>query len=365
MWHGGWSRMSTDDRVDIVAPSMGLEEQAAALYIRQRSGDWTPLDQAALDAWLTDAAHARAYRAIQHAWRTLEVHSAAPGLIAFRGDALQRARRDRWTRGLRRGAGFYRRCAVGAFVALLFGLGLKILLGSLSYASYQTQLGERRVIELADRSQIVLDESTAIRVRMTRDARVVHLLDGQAQFIVAHDPRRPFLVEAGGNTITAVGTSFNVEYLGADMRIDMVEGKVVVAVAEPTTAPDQQSAGRLPAATAAPATDHTLDLAAGEELNVEPGGQTRIVRNADISAAIAWRQGKIIFKNTPLGEAARRLNRYSKVQLQISDTSLAQERISGVFDLGDTMVFAEAVQSSLPVVTRQAGPNLLILSPAP
>jgi len=215
----------------------------------------------------------------------------------------------------------------------------------------------------------VLDGRTAIRVTMARDARVVHLLGGQAQFIVAHDPHRPFLVEAGGSTITAVGTSFNVEYVDADLRVDMVEGQVVVAVAEPRAAPGRPSAGRPPAATAAAAAaaaaERTLDLVAGEELDVGPRGRTQLVRNADISAAIAWRQGKIIFKNTPLGEAARRLNRYSNIQLQISDPSLAQERISGVFDLGDTLVFAEAVESSLPVVARQAGPNLLILSPSP
>ncbi len=351
--------MSTDDRVDVVGPLGGLEEQAAAFYIRQHSGEWTARDEAELGAWLIDPAHARAYGAIQHAWQRLEVHSVAPGLIAFRGDALQRARGVGWRRLWHRGADFYRWCAIGAVVAVLLSLGLKVLLGSSSRASYHTQLGERRNVELSDRSQIMMDERTAIRVRMTRDARVVDLLDGQAQFVVAHDPRRPFLVEAGGNTITAVGTSFNVEYVDAQMQIDMVEGKVVVAVAESAATAQPQS--ERPAAVLG----RTLDLAAGEELNVDRAGRTRIVHNADIDAAIAWRSGKIIFDNTPLAEAARRLNRYSRMQLRISDPSLARERISGVFDLGDTLVFAEAVQSSLPVVTRQAGPNLLILSPSP
>jgi len=356
--------MSTDERANVVAPAGSLEEQAAAFYIRECSGDWSPLDQVELNAWLSEPAHRRAYAAIQHAWHSLERHSVAPGLITFRGDALHRARRDGGLRPWQR-APFYWRCAAGVLVAALLGLGLRVLVGGWSDTSYRTPLGQRRTVELSDRSQIVLDGRTAIRVTMARDARVVHLLGGQAQFIVAHDPHRPFLVEAGGSTITAVGTSFNVEYVDADLRVDMVEGQVVVAVAEPRAAPGRPSAGRPPAATATAAPERTLDLVAGEELDVGPRGQTQLVRNADISAAIAWRQGKIIFKNTPLGEAVHRLNRYSNIQLQISDPSLAQERISGVFDLGDTLVFAEAVESSLPVVARQAGPNLLILSPSP
>jgi transmembrane sensor len=338
----------------------GLEEQAAAAYIRQQSGDWTQADQAELDAWLADPAHERAYRSVWRAWHIIGTHSASPELIAYRSDALQRRRRDKNIPAATSRRAFGRWCAVGVLAALLVGLGLKLPLRGSSETDYRTALGEQRSLELADRSRIVLDAGTALRVRMTRDARVVDLLKGQAQFLVAHDPRRPFLVEAGASTITAVGTSFNVEYLDERMKVDMMEGKVVVAVAETSTTRGPSFAGPLRTAAAG----RTLDLAAGEELNVGPRGQTRIVHNADVGAAIAWKDGKIIFKNTPLGEAVRQMNRYSRLQLRLSDPSLAQERISGVFNLGDTLVFAGAAQSSLSAVLQQVAPDLLVLSPA-
>src|SRR6185312_14443765 len=109
----------------------------------------------------------------------------------------------------------------------------------------------------------------------------------------------------------------------------------------------------------------TLDMSAGEELQVAPGGQTQVLHDADVAGAIAWREGKIIFKATPLGEAVRRLNRYSVIKLRINDPSLAAERISGVFDLGDALVFADAIQSILGVRAQRINAGELVLSPAP
>ncbi len=350
--------MDPEDKPAPDAVSASLEEQAASALIRAKSDQWTSHDEEKLTAWLADPAHARAFSIVRRAWRAVGTHSASPELIALRRDAL---RHDHVLR---------RPWAIAALV-MLCAAGLWLGLHSVGRVGYQTGIGEQRVVELTDRSRIALDAATSLRVRMTRDARVVNLLEGQAQFMVAHDPRRPFLVEVGANTITAVGTSFNVEYLDKRMKIDMVDGKVTVAVPAPAPAP--AAAAGTGAGARAPAVaplhplraDRMLDLAAGEELDVGPGEQPRVLHNADIDAAIAWRQGKIIFKDTPLGDALRRLNRYSSLQLQIGDASLAAERISGVFDLGDTEVFAEAVQSSLPVIARHAGPNLLILAPAP
>jgi transmembrane sensor len=191
--------------------------------------------------------------------------------------------------------------------------------------------------------------------------------------MVAHEHRRPFLVQVGPSTITAVGTSFNIEYLDARMKLDMVEGRVLVAVAGPShasgsTNPTDPSAAASDSARARSApeesTPRPLDLSAGEELTVAPGGEAQLVHNADIAAAIAWRDGKIIFKNTPLGDAVRRLNRYSLVQLRIGDPALAQERINGVFQLDDALVFADAIESTLGVQAHRIGSRELLLSPA-
>ena len=50
-----------------------------------------------------------------------------------------------------------------------------------------------------------------------------------------------------------------------------------------------------------------------------------------------------------LGDAVARLNRLSRVRLEIEPGALAEMNVTGVFDAGDAEAFAEAVQSYLPV----------------
>jgi len=91
--------------------------------------------------------------------------------------------------------------------------------------------------------------------------------------MVASDPRRPFRVEAGEHTITAVGTSFNVDFLDKYMQVAMVEGKVAVSVAVPSGASGGVSGKGL-----SPAFVHrTIDLIEGQELRVEPDGRALLV----------------------------------------------------------------------------------------
>jgi len=345
---------SADDN-GVDEPPASLEEQAALTYIRRQSGEWAARDQAELDAWLADPAHADAYWKVHLAWQAVGIHSTSAPLLDVRGAALRRARTPRQ----RRGRWLYAGWALAASIVLLLGVALERILNTGNEVTYQTGTGEQQLIELADSSRIALDAKTSLRVRMTRDVRMIELLGGQAQFIVAHDHRRPFVVEAGRDAIVAVGTSFNVQYFDASLEVDIVAGKVVVQAPGPFKAPPA------PHRLYVPAPDRTIDLGAGDELNVDPNGQAVIARDADVAAALAWRQGKVIFRNTPLDEAVRRLNRYSTLQLKITDPMLAQQRISGVFELGDTVAFAEAAQASLSLIARQRGKNVLLLSPSP
>ena len=63
----------------------------------------------------------------------------------------------------------------------------------------------------------------------------------------------------------------------------------------------------------------------------KPSECRRLIRSGD-----CWREGKVIFRTEQLGDAVRRINRYSQIQIEIDDLSLASRPISGVFETGDT-----------------------------
>jgi transmembrane sensor len=336
-----------------------LEDRAAAAIVRRQSGDWTAADQRQLDDDLADPDFAAAYARASRAWQAVGGYATSPEIMAMREQALSGLRRKQVARWGRPASAWpWRGAAVAAAVllAVALGLGARSYFDDATEASFATEIGEQRIIELEDHSRIALDAGTTLHVRLTRDSRIIELAQGQAQFMVASDPRRPFRVHAGDHTITAVGTSFNVEYLDRSMEVAMVEGKVAVSIGVPGGGSPGEGVARRNAVT---------DLVAGEELKVDADGRARLDRKADIESAIAWRQGKIILKDTPLGEAVRRLNRYSRLQVRIGDESLAALRVSGVFESGDTLAFVEALQSYLPVVVHRESPDLLSLSPRP
>jgi transmembrane sensor len=240
---------------------------------------------------------------------------------------------------------------VGLLPAVQTSLGLRS-------DSYATTIGEHRSIELEDGSHMVLDAMTRVRVRIDDDVREVDLLEGQAQFTVAKDVRRPFRVSAGSRTIVALGTEFNVEFTNDNVRLAMLEGRVAVVARDAMferlstllhrNARASSTSGLDEAPTAAkPAT--LIEVSAGEELRIDGRGRSTFIAEGDLAGALAWRQGKVVFHDETLSEAARRINRYSRQHIDVDDPALRDMRVSGVFAANDATAFAVALQAYLPV----------------
>jgi transmembrane sensor len=323
-------------------------DQAANDFLRRRDSSWTAADQAALDSRLAnDRTFAEAYRRAEQSWQAVGRHATSPELMALREQAIARARQASARRWSAPGArsGYLGRWATAAVILIVCAMVWQFSPYGYEPGLYKTGIGEQKVVELSDHSHIALDARTQLRVRFSADARIVQLLEGQAQFSVAKDPARPFKVEAGSKTIVAVGTVFDVEYVDRQVHVAMVEGRVAVL--------SHDSSGSLTAPDANSTSSNSLpiELNAGEALQVRADGASTLLPKADIEAATAWRQGKVIFRDQTLAEAVHRLNRYSRQQVVIDDPALAQMKVSGVFDSGDAQAFAEAMQAYLPVAT--------------
>jgi transmembrane sensor len=337
----------TGNSVRIPSPPADIHDQAADAFLRRLNGRLSATEQVAIEWRLSnDPPFARSYAQVEASWKSVSRHATSPELMALREQAIARARKHsarRWSLPGAQSASFKKWVAAAA---ILVGIGVGWQLSPYGYEpdTYKTGFGEQKVVELTDHSHIALDARTRLHVRFSRDARVVELQEGQAQFSVAKDPARPFKVEAGNRTIIAVGTVFTVEYVDREVRVAMVEGKVAVLSQNPpnTAAPSGFDAKSNDAT-------RDIELSAGEALQVRADGAATLVPKADIEAATAWREGKVIFRDQSLREAVHRLNRYSRQQVIVDDPALAQMKVSGVFDSGDAQAFAEAMQAYLPV----------------
>jgi len=347
-----------------------LLEEAAAW--RARLGG-TPHPQCGeFASWLArDPHHREAWQAVQEPWDVLGQHAAAPGVIELRRAALAHAhqafRSTLWPQRLRRPA-LLATAAVGVLAA-----GAFLFWQQYRTDVYQTGFGERRVVTLADGSQLTLDARSEVSVRYTSDARALTLVRGQAQFDVALDVARPFAVTAEGHKVIATGTAFDVDLLGPKLLVTLLKGHVVVLPQSAATVPWLPHAASTGAgsATAAGAESRAAS-AVGDAMNriyLDPGEQLVMsssaapqINHVDIERVTAWERGEIVFDNEPLASVIQRMNRYGPRHIIIGDEQTGNLRISGVFHEGDLDGFVSTIASYLSVRANERPDGDVVLT---
>lgn len=300
-----------------------MREQASAWVVRLNS-EPSEVDLDRFGQWRSQSAlHERAFDEVMAAWICVGEHAAAPQLLAMRRDALERAHRfeGRWNRR-----------AIIAAVSLLV---LAPLLGLVWYQlrapgeqQFQTAHGEQRVIVLDDGSRMSLDAVTRVAVRYTSDARSIELLAGRANFEVAKDVTRQLKVRAGPRTVTAIGTVFTVEREPHNVVVTLMEGLVAVTSSDTSTT--------------------HIEMRPRQELRMTDSGEVALREGIDPDQSLAWREGKLIFDDEPLGVVVARMNNYVTTPI-VAEGRASELRVSGVFKAGDTGAFVEAIKSYFPV----------------
>lgn len=237
----------------------------------------------------------------------------------------------------------------------------------------RTDLGERREVLLADGSIVQVDPGSSLRVRLTAQTRRVRLERGRAMFRVAHDSARPFLVEADGVIVRAVGTVFGVERQREGVMITVAEGKVAVLSSkhpvtnEPTGAvaaqfPTQvtrEHSEEILAPDAGAVATHVPDagavmLVANQQVTMT-AGEANPVHSVDSRKALAWAEGKLIFDHEPVSAVIEAFNRYNRLQLHVTDASLARRPVSGTFRASDPESFVAFIQTVTRVRVVRGG----------
>jgi transmembrane sensor len=318
-----------------------------------------------LEAWLAqDPRNREAWQFVQTPWEFLGEHATSPGLIRLRRAALAHAHnagQDQWTwwRHFRFPA------TLGTAAAVLLLAVASFLIWQMHrFDVYSTRAGERRVVTLTDGSQIALDSQSEVRVRYSAHARELTLASGQARFDVAHDVERPFSVTAVGHKVVATGTAFNVDLLGSDLLVTLIEGHVVVVPQKLETRSFESSSpvpasgdSSPPVTTAGETTDRRFSsrivLDAGEQLVISPRAAPSVTR-VNVDRATAWQNGQLVFDNERLSTVVARVSRYGQRPIVIGDEPTAGLRISGVFHEGDVDGFVSTIVRYLPVSAQRA-----------
>ena len=237
--------------------------------------------------------------------------------IAARGEAR------RW----RRPRLLYGALALATAAGLSF-LVLRARMGEPGGAAseFVTASGETSTVTLEDGTVVRLAPESRLRVAAAREVR----LEGRAYFAVTRAADgKLFRVVTPAGIAEVLGTRFDLQSRGADLRLVVVEGRVAL---EGDAAP--------------------VVVGAGEMSRVSAGAVSTPVE-IDVRPLIAWLGGFIVFQETPASEVASELERVYGVRVEIADTTLARHTITGSFaDRPFADVFArvcEVLQASCTV----------------
>jgi transmembrane sensor len=312
--------------------------EAASWFARLNQKRVAATDITAFSQWRRNPDNAAAYARIETLWEAADTLAGDADIAALTEGARGRADASRRAR-MRLSKVFIPIGAVAGAAVLIFGASLWF--GRSQF--YETGLGERRVVVLADGSHVTLDTETRIRVKLTKDQRAVELADGQAFFEVQGDRSRPFVVTAGDADVTAVGTRFDVRRSGTGAQVTLVEGKVEV----------RDRASQAPIWSLTPGQQVVTDATRPQ------------VRAVDAATETSWTSGRLIFAGDTVEAATAEVNRYSRDKVVIAAPGIAQIAVSGAFNTGDVEGFVSALTELYPVVADRNSEGQIVLRDAP
>jgi transmembrane sensor len=305
---------------NVATPSV-LDEQAARWAVRLDGGTLTAEEERELEAWTqADPRHAGAFARAMAANAYFD-RAAALGTR----DVGPQETGDIGTRQENPAPVITRRAWIGGGLAaiaatIVAGVGVSRWRSGEYIAA---PLGSVRRAALADGSAVTLNTNAEITVAMEQAVRRVHLIAGEANFDVAKDRARPFLVDAGSVQVRVVGTSFLVRRTKDD--------DVAVTVREGIVEVNRGS-------------DRSVRLTAGDRLILPANAPVKreALSMADVDRLGLWQRGELDLTGMTLGDAAQEFARYSDRRILIKDPQVARLKVAGVYSTSDPAGFAEA-----------------------
>ncbi len=343
----------SEGKVPGEVPSAAACAEAAAWIARLHGEGRTIGVEAGFKRWLAASPeHYAAFEMANEIWMSTE-HLPKPKTPAF----------VRWPK-----AGFvitWPRALAATAVIALVAIGIAFHSRD---SGLTTRVGEQRNLTLEDGTRVSLN--TASRMHVSYDSRVrrVELDEGEAYFEVAKHPDWPFIVVSGGKQVVARGTAFLVRRDEDSLAVTLVEGKVTVAPAGEAVAPAPTVSESAAGTSRSPSIGgHSAGADEGADITLTPGQRLTFADHErprldrpPLERVTAWQRGQVILDHTPLADAAAEMNRYSAVALTIEEPDARRAQVTGIFRVGDSQSFAQAVAETYHLRVVDGGRRIVL-----
>lgn len=153
---------------------------------------------------------------------------------------------------------------------------------------------------LSDGTKVWVNSASSITfpTNFTGATREVSIT-GEVYFEVRTDPDKPFIVRAGEQTVTVLGTSFNISAYDDDPTVEttLVSGKLKVAW-----------------------NGFEETLAPGHQACIDKAAERMTVREVLAESHMLWIRGEFFFRDEPVESICRKFSRWYGVEFEVDDS---------------------------------------------
>ncbi len=248
-----------------------------------------------------------------------------------------------------------KRISLNAKIKTLVAVAAAVLVGFIVHWSTQDNesrytnhvialKGERKQVTLPDGSQITVNANSELKYpQVFTEAKRDVWMEGEVYFDVMKDAGRPFTVSANGFEVQVLGTRFNVNTKRKAKTVSLESGKVQVSLED---------------------LGDTIQLRPNEELswNIETGEVVK--RNFDVSKTTAWKDNILLLHDLTLEEALRTINEFYGAEFMVSDSVVANKKISAAFEDQDLDQFIQTLEYIADVKISKIAPKKFSIAPS-
>lgn len=291
------------------------------LILKEFEGELSSQEREELDAWLQDPQNQTFYKEQRKLWQSVDDYNRMRKVN--KKEALRKVEARLFGRFSE--VGFLRkleRVAAILFIPLLLtGVWLYNTKGQfrssqeqIAYNTVEVPMGMRSSMVLPDGTLVSLNAGSKLKypVAFQQEDRRVELT-GEAYFDVKKDQYRPFIVSTSDIAVKVLGTSFNCSAYQDDEQIvtALVEGEIEIS---------GKTNGQ-----------HKLSVKPGEVAVFSKPERTIGKNKVRLDKYIAWKSGKLIFRDDPMTRVLEKLGRWYNVEFRVEDEEILGYEYSATF----------------------------------
>ncbi|VAW29660.1 Putative anti-sigma factor [hydrothermal vent metagenome] len=215
-----------------------------------------------------------------------------------------------------------------------------------AYIRIEVPRGAKRLLVLPDSTKVWINSECTLKypVHFIGKTRTVYLV-GEAYFEVTKDAAHPFIVSTPEMNVRVLGTGFNVSAYPAAKQVSatLVHGSIL--------AYHVNANGRI---------ESKVILSPGERSVFKMKKNVFTVKKVDTRVYTSWKDGRLVFKDTPLSEIMKRINRWYNVDMTANDKTIEQFNYTVNFENDSLPAVLKVLEEMTPIRITLSGSRIFV-----